>query len=86
MEFEWDPGKAAFNLEKHGVSFEEASTVFGDSLAATMLDPRHSAEEARFVTIGQSAAQRLVVVAHVDRGDRVRIISAPSDASRETSL
>jgi len=52
VQFEWDPTKAARNLAKHGVSFDEASTVFGDALAGTILDPQHSAEEPRFVTIG----------------------------------
>jgi len=60
-----------------------ASTVFGDSLAATVPDPRHSDEENRFVTMGQSLANRLVVVAHVDRGKQVRIISARLATRRE---
>jgi uncharacterized DUF497 family protein len=83
VEFEWDPAKAAANLEKHSVSFEEASTVFGDPLAGTTVDPRHLAGEARFVTIGQSVAGRLVVVAHVDRSERIRIISARPATRRE---
>ena len=61
---------------KHGVSFDEASTVFGDPLAATVSDPDHSADEARSITIGQSASQLLVVVVHADRGEIIRIISA----------
>jgi uncharacterized DUF497 family protein len=68
--------KAADNLKKHGVSFDEASTVFGDPLAATIPDPEHSAEDVRFVTMGQSSRQRLVVVVHADRGEEIRIISA----------
>jgi uncharacterized DUF497 family protein len=76
VKFEWDPGKAARNLRLHGVSFEEGSTVFGDPLAATIPDPEHSIEEARFATIGRSSGGSLVVVVHTDRGDRVRIISA----------
>jgi hypothetical protein len=76
VQFEWDPAKAARNLIKHGVSFDEASTVFGDPLAGTILDPRHAGHEPRFVTIGLSASQRLIVVAHVGRDDHVRIISA----------
>ena len=75
MRFEWDPRKAEANLRKHGVSFE-ASTVFGDPLAATVSDPDHSADEARSITIGQSASQLLVVVVHADRGEIIRIISA----------
>ncbi len=76
MRFEWDPRKAEANLRKHGVSFDEASTVFGDPLAATVTDPDHSADEARFITIGQSSSSLLVVVVHADRGEVIRIISA----------
>jgi uncharacterized DUF497 family protein len=76
VRFEWDPRKAEANLRKHGVSFDEASTVFGDPLAATVPDPDHSSHEARSITIGQSASQLLVVVVHADRGEVVRIISA----------
>ena len=83
MQFEWDAEKAAENLAKHGVSFDEASTVFGDPLAGTILDPQHSIEEVRFVTIGLSTSQRLIVVAHADRDDRVRIISARRATRRE---
>jgi uncharacterized DUF497 family protein len=74
--FEWDEAKAKANLKKHRVSFEEASTVFGDPLSLTIEDPLHSGEENRFVTIGQSVAGILVVVVHTDRGDHIRIISA----------
>ena len=66
MKFEWDPKKAELNVKKHGVTFEEAS-VFGDSLAAMVPHPRHSDDENRFVTMGQSLANRLVVVAPVLR-------------------
>jgi uncharacterized DUF497 family protein len=83
MQFEWDTKKAAYNLAKHGVSFDDASTVFGDPLAGTILDPRHSAEEQRFVTIGHSADGSLIVVIHVERGDRTRIISARLATRRE---
>ena len=83
MQFEWDAQKAAENLAKHGVSFDEASTVFGDPLAGTILDPRHSTDELRFVTIGLSTSQRLIVVAHADSDDRVRIISARRATRRE---
>jgi len=76
VKFEWDPDKAAQNLQKHGVSLEDASSVFGDPLAGTIPDPLHSTAEARFVTIGMTSGQRLVVVVHTDRKDRVRIISA----------
>jgi len=76
VKFEWDPQKATDNLKKHAVSFDEASTVFGDPLAATIPDPEHSAEEVRFITMGQTAKHQLVVVVHVDRGEDVRIITA----------
>ena len=76
MKFEWDPKKAALNLQGHSVSFEEAASVFGDPFAATISDPEHSTEEPRFITMGVTPAQRLLVVVHTDRVDRVRIISA----------
>ena len=76
MQFEWDPHKAARNLQDHGVSFEDAASVFGDPLAGTIPDPEHSTEEPRFITIGVTPAQRLIVVVHTDRADRIRIISA----------
>ena len=76
MKFEWDPKKAAANLAKHRVSFEDASTVFGDPLAGTIPDPLHSAEEARFITVGHSNGGTLVIVVHADHGERARIISA----------
>ena len=83
MRFEWDPRKAAANLDKHGVSFEEASTVFGDPLAATVPDPLHSSEELRFVTMGLGESGGLLVVVHADRGDVVRLISARAATSAE---
>ena len=76
MQFEWDPVKAAENLAKHGVSFEEAATVFRDTLSATGRDPDHSVDEERFVIFGVSTSARLLVVAHTERGDTIRIISA----------
>lgn len=76
MRFEWDPKKAAGNMRKHGVSFEEAAAVFGDPLAGTIPDPLHSTDEPRLVTIGMTPAQRLIVVVHTDPDDRIRIISA----------
>ena len=76
MKFEWDPQKAVSNLLSHGVSFEEAASVFGDPLAATVADPDHSTDEHRFITMGVTLAQRLVVVVHTDRADQTRIISA----------
>src|SRR5262249_26324192 len=76
LEFEWDEDKAKRNLKKHRVSFEEASTVFGDPLAVTIPDPLHSKEEDRFVTLGESHRRRILVVASTDRSNRIRIISA----------
>jgi uncharacterized DUF497 family protein len=76
MQFEWDPKKARSNLKKHGVSFEEAVTVFYDPLSATFDDPDHSSSEPRFITIGYSTGNRLLYVSHSDRGETLRIISA----------
>ena len=76
MVFGWDASKAAENLRKHGVSFEEAASVFCDPLAITGADPDHSAAEERLITFGMSFAGRLLVVSHTERGDTVRIISA----------
>ena len=76
MQFEWDPEKAAGNVRKHGVSFEDAATVFDDVLSLTGRDPDHSLGEQRSVTFGLSSAGRVLVVAHAERGDRIRIISA----------
>ena len=83
MQFEWDPNKAAGNLTKHEVSFDEASSVFGDPLAISIPDPDHSVDEDRFLTTGLSAAQRLLVVAHVYRGGSIRIIMARDASSKE---
>jgi uncharacterized DUF497 family protein len=76
VEFEWDDTKAAANLLKHGVAFAEAATVFGDPLAITYVDPVHSDDEDRFLTIGMSFENRVLILSHTDRGERVRIISA----------
>jgi uncharacterized DUF497 family protein len=73
---EWDNRKAAANLRKHGVSFEEAVTALEDSLAVTYRDPDHSEEESRFLTFGVSSSGRILVVAHTDREEAVRLISA----------
>ncbi len=81
--FEWDAHKALRNLARHGVSFEEAATVFGDPLSLTIEDPLHSTDEDRFVTIGQSVRGRALVVVHTDRGDALRIISARVATARE---
>lgn len=76
MLFEWHGKKAAANKKKHGVSFEEATTVFTDVLSLTIPDPLHSGEEERFVIIGRSSQQRILVVVHTDFGKHIRIISA----------
>ena len=76
MEFEWDADKARNNLEKHGVSFAHASTVFGDSLSCTFFDPDHSEDEDRYLTIGTSRDDSLLIISHTDRDGRIRIISA----------
>lgn len=73
---EWHPTKARSNHRKHGVTFEEAVTVFNDPLSSTISDPLHSDDEERFIIIGQSIQQRLLVVVHTDRVDSIRIISA----------
>ncbi len=81
--FAWDEEKAASNLEKHGVAFEEAATAFGDPLSLTVADPDHSNNEDRFILLGETALGRLVVVAHSERGDTIRIISARLATKRE---
>jgi hypothetical protein len=83
MRFEWDPRKAAANLKKHGVTFQEAATVFGDPLAITFQDPDHSEEEERQMTFGLSLQKRLIVVSHTRRKDRTRIINARPMDRRE---
>jgi uncharacterized protein len=76
MKFEWNSDKANLNLTKHGISFNEASTVFNDPLSVTFPDQDHSFGEERYVIIGLSSANRILIVPHTDRADRVRIISA----------
>ena len=83
MVFEWDARKATRNRRKHGVSFEEASTVLGDPLSLTIPDPLHSGEEDRWVTFGMSSRGRRLVVVLTERGDRIRIISARKATRRE---
>lgn len=73
--FEWDERKAEENLRKHHVSFEEAETVFDDPLSVTILNPIHSANEERFIDIGQSDKQRVLIVAYTERRDKIRLIS-----------
>ena len=83
MEFEWDTNKAASNINKHGISFGEAATVFSDPLSMTYPDPDHSIDESRYITIGLSSSRKLLILAHTDRGDRIRIISARETTGRE---
>lgn len=83
MEFEWNPDKAKLNFEKHGVSFQEAATVFNDALSVTFPDPDHSIGENRYVIIGTSRFGQLLVVAHTDRGEKLRIISARKATRQE---
>ena len=83
VRYEWDADKARSNFEKHGVSFPEAATALGDALAWTFPDPEHSRGEERFLTIGLSEQDNLVVVSHTDRGEAVRIISARKVTRRE---
>lgn len=83
MNYEWDAKKAKVNLRKHGVSFEEAATVFLDPCAITFPDPDHSDEEDREITIGVTTKNRVVFVSHYPRGDRTRIISARRTTRKE---
>lgn len=86
MQFEWDPKKAESNLRKHGVSFEEAATVFEDDLSLTGDDPDHSVNEPRQITFGVSSVGHLLVVLHTERGERIRIISARLVTSPERKM
>ena len=85
LTFEWDPTKALDNEQKHGVSFDEAKTAFADSSSLTIHDPEHSDPEDRYVLLGMSAAGRLLVVVHVERGDNIRLISARTADRREAA-
>lgn len=80
---EWDPVKAEINLKKHQVSFEEASTVFDDPLFITFLDVEHSDDEERYITLGLSQRNRLLLIAHTDREGIIRIISARKATNKE---
>lgn len=86
IDFEWDPGKAATNLRKHGLSFREAATAFGDPMAVTFEDPIHSEDEDRFLLFGYTEKRRLVVVSFVVREDRTRIITARKATRKERSI
>ena len=86
MEFEWDFHKSEINLKKHGVSFHEASSVFGDPLALTFNDPDHSIGEHRFLTFGYSILNQLLVVVHTERRGKTRIISARRTTKQEREI
>ena len=86
MKIEWDPGKATSNLRKHKVSFKQASTALSDPMAATGADPDHSITDDRFITFGVSERGRLLVVAHTDEGETIRIISARRASRGERAL
>jgi uncharacterized protein len=83
LKFEWDPNKAARNKQKHKVSFEEATTVFADPLSATVFDPDHSDDEDRYIIVGFSERQRLLIVSYAEPDNRIRIISARELTSLE---
>ena len=86
MEFEWDQEKAELNVKKHGVSFHEAATVFGDPLAITFQDPDHSIGEYRYITFGLSQFDRLLVVSHTEPKRRIRVISARPMTGKEKKI
>lgn len=88
IEFHWDPAKAASNLKKHGVSFEEAQTVFYDEFAVQFYDEQHSSEEERFLMLGMSSGAHLLLVCHCERdgGGVIRIISARTATKQESSF
>ncbi len=81
--FEWDPNKNRKNIKIHGISFDEASTVFRDTLSLTISDPLHSDEEERQILIGNTSKNRLLVIIHTERGDKIRIISARKAGKKE---
>ena len=83
LSFEWDPIKAKRNIRIHGITFDEASTAFKDALSLTIFDPLHSADEDRLILIGNSHQNRLLVVVHTERGDKIRLISARKATKHE---
>ncbi len=86
VKFEWDEKKDIANQRKHGISFDEAVTVFGDPLAIIFSDPDHSQGEIRFLTFGVSRLGRLLVVCHTERGERVRLINAREATRQERKV
>lgn len=83
LHFEWDPNKAVKNINQHRVSFDEAATVFGDPTFITFVDEEHSIDEERYITIGLSKSGRLLMVAHTDHHEEIRIVSARPATRRE---
>jgi len=83
MHFEWDEEKAELNLKKHGVSFDEAKTVFDDLFNVDFFDPKHSADENRFIIVGQSENERILIVSYTERDDKIRIINARKVTPKE---
>ncbi len=86
MKFEWDNQKALSNIKKHGISFEEASTAFGDFLSLVIEDPMHSKNENRFILIGRSIEANTLVVVHIEKSDVIRIISARKATKNEQKV
>jgi uncharacterized DUF497 family protein len=86
LRFEWDNNKADSNLIKHGVIFPEASTVFGDPSAITFPDPDHSIGEKRWITIGMTLRDHILVISHAERGSRIRIVSARKATRHERGI
>ncbi len=83
MEYEWDEEKAASNLKKHGIGFDEAATVFDDLFNIDFYDPKHSAREHRLLMVGESNTQRLLILSYTERDDKIRIISARELTAQE---
>lgn len=86
MKFEWDPRKAKLNLQKHRISFEEATTAFRDPLSVTATDLTHSSTEYRFVTFGLSSKGKLLTISHTERGESIRIITARRSTKQEREI
>ena len=83
LTFEWDEKKADDNLRKHGVTFDEAKTVFNDPFSVTIYDPDHSSDEQRYIDIGLSSKGRLIVVSYIERGEKIRIINSREATKKE---
>lgn len=83
MKFEWDKEKAESNLKKHGISFDEAISAFDDLFNVDLFDPKHSEDENRFILVGQSENESILIVSYAERGDKIRIITARKVTSKE---